>query len=186
MESMGSDVFIDGIDHQRRMIRFMEEPFHPGTYALTLTTPPPTHRATQLEEAVLAFASDKLKCPVRDLTRHENGPQTSALPTQEKVVGRFLASLASIEASIRAVRLLSAGALGQSSVGSEAAERAPWWSASGPSRWGSVTTLSGWTGRCRRPLGRWSRSIGPARRASSMPVFGRSRTPPKHGRSQHR
>jgi hypothetical protein len=73
MDPMLSDLFIDGIDQQQRMIRFMAEPLTHGSYSVTLYTRPPTEHATDLEDALLAFVSQTLKCHVRQVARRENG-----------------------------------------------------------------------------------------------------------------
>jgi hypothetical protein len=76
MDPMLSELFIDGIDRQRRMIRFMATPLTPGSYSVALHSRPPTGHSTDLEEALLAFASKTLKCSVRQVARRENGPET--------------------------------------------------------------------------------------------------------------
>jgi hypothetical protein len=72
MAPMLSELFIDGIDRQQRMIRFMADPPRRGSYVVLLNTPPPTHHDADLEEALLAFASNTLKCHVREISRREN------------------------------------------------------------------------------------------------------------------
>jgi hypothetical protein len=93
---MGMKLFIDGIDHQKRMISFIAFPSIPESavgerarlppnrppadtsYSVAFYTPPPTQRAEDLETTILAFVSDKLKCRVRQVSRHSNGPEKRA------------------------------------------------------------------------------------------------------------
>jgi hypothetical protein len=74
MAPMLFELLIDGIDQQERMISFAAQSLTPGTYSVTLYTLPPTERATDLEEELLAFVSNTLKCEVRQVGRRENGP----------------------------------------------------------------------------------------------------------------
>ena len=75
MDPMLSKFFIYGVDREQRMIRFMEAPLTPGSYSVALHTRPPTQHAKDLEEALLVFASKTLNCHVRQISRHENGPE---------------------------------------------------------------------------------------------------------------
>jgi hypothetical protein len=47
-----------------------------------LDTPPPTKRASQLEDALLKFASDTLGCEVRQVSRGENGADARSFHDQ--------------------------------------------------------------------------------------------------------
>ena len=75
VEQGPSELFVDGIDRERRMVRFMAEPLSPGTYTVGLSTRPPTRHATQLEGALVTFVSDTLRCTVSQIALNENGPE---------------------------------------------------------------------------------------------------------------
>jgi hypothetical protein len=78
------DVYLIGLDDKRRSVRVISMPpveypnFHtyrPGErhYAVGFTTPPPTQRASDFENALLTFVSKKLGCEARQVERHING-----------------------------------------------------------------------------------------------------------------
>lgn len=66
-------LWIEGLDEQRRMVLVMSFQDTPADYMIGLYTPPPTHRASALEAALLAFASDQPECVVSRVQRFENG-----------------------------------------------------------------------------------------------------------------
>jgi hypothetical protein len=66
------DTDIIALDEKRRLIDVIAGP-QAVTYAVRLLTPPPTQRASRLEDALLKFASDKLGCEVLQVARGENG-----------------------------------------------------------------------------------------------------------------
>ena len=74
-----SDLHIIGVDDKRRIIDFLDFSIADGRYAVRLNTPPPTHRSPQVEKALLTFASGKLGCQVRQVTREANGSDASQL-----------------------------------------------------------------------------------------------------------
>jgi hypothetical protein len=74
-----SDLHIIGLDDKRRIVDFLEFSSADRRYAVKLNSPPPTHRSPQVEEALLAFASNKLGCQVRQVTREENGADAGQL-----------------------------------------------------------------------------------------------------------
>jgi hypothetical protein len=54
-----------------------------GRYLVGLTTPPPTKRAPQLEDALLEFASKTLGCEVRQVIRGENAADAAEFYNDE-------------------------------------------------------------------------------------------------------
>ena len=72
---MSQTLFIDGIDTQQRMINFVGSPNKKGSYSADLYTPPPTRRSADLEEAILTFVSNQLKCNVRQISRKVNSSE---------------------------------------------------------------------------------------------------------------
>jgi hypothetical protein len=83
------DVAIIGLDKAPRMIHFRSLPAPKnvarlqGRYSVELRTPPPTHRAPEVEEALLKFVTDQLQCGVRQVTRQENGADVTDLYESE-------------------------------------------------------------------------------------------------------
>jgi hypothetical protein len=75
MEPMPQHIFIDGIDSERRRIRVAANWGTFGSYNVGFYTPPPTKRAKSLENAILTFVADELKCQARQISRNENGPE---------------------------------------------------------------------------------------------------------------
>jgi hypothetical protein len=73
------DLHIIGLDDKRRIIDFLEFSSADRRYAVRLNSPPPTHRSPHVEEALLTFASGKLGCQVRQVTRETNGADASQL-----------------------------------------------------------------------------------------------------------
>jgi hypothetical protein len=67
-----TDLKIIGLDDKRRMINITAVPLADGRYSVGLNTPPPTMHASQLEDALLAFASKTLGCEVRQVSRGDN------------------------------------------------------------------------------------------------------------------
>ena len=66
-----------GLDKRRSIIKFVAVPPFQGKYDISLITQPPTQRESALEEALLQFVSDQLRCEIRQLLRHENGPASA-------------------------------------------------------------------------------------------------------------
>jgi hypothetical protein len=83
------DLEIIGLDKARRMIHFWSHPAPKtvarlqGYYSVELRTPPPTQRAPEVEDAVLKFVADQLRCGVRQVTRQENGADVADLYENE-------------------------------------------------------------------------------------------------------
>jgi len=69
------DMYIVGIDKQRRMIHFMSISLPTEYFAVQLNSPPPTHHDSDLENAVLVFVSNKLGCQTRQISRGANGEE---------------------------------------------------------------------------------------------------------------
>ena len=78
---------IKSLDAKHRMIDLLSPSPNPDRYVLTLNTPPPTRREVKIEDAILRFVSDTLKCDVRQVTRGENGSDRRDLHEDE--VGRL-------------------------------------------------------------------------------------------------
>src|SRR5262249_38055010 len=68
-------IFIFGLDEKRRVLTINALPPEEGRYGATLITPPPTHRSTTLEDALLKFVGGQLGCETRLVSRHENGAE---------------------------------------------------------------------------------------------------------------
>ena len=83
------DVEIIGLDKARRMIHFRSLPAPKnvgrlqGRYSVELRTPPPTKRAPEVEDVLLKFVADQLRCGVRQVTRQENGADVADLYENE-------------------------------------------------------------------------------------------------------
>jgi hypothetical protein len=67
-----TELKIIGLDDGQRLIDVTAVPLAQGRYSVGLTTPPPTKRAPQLEDALSEFASKTLGCEVRQVIRGEN------------------------------------------------------------------------------------------------------------------
>jgi hypothetical protein len=75
------DVYLIGLDDKRRSVSVISLPpvqnqhaVRPAErhYGVGFTTPPPTQRASDFEDALLMFASKKLGCESRHVERHQN------------------------------------------------------------------------------------------------------------------
>lgn len=74
---------IDGVDKRRRMLDFRginekttDEPVPKATvYSVGLYSPPPTRHDAVLEQAMLAFVQNGLKCEVSQVSRYTNGAE---------------------------------------------------------------------------------------------------------------
>ena len=64
---------IIGLDKDRRIIKVVGIPRMDTKYPVIVETPPPTHRSSELEQAMLTFASTTLGCEVSQVSRGENG-----------------------------------------------------------------------------------------------------------------
>jgi hypothetical protein len=67
------ELSIVGIDSRRRAVHLQAYAHQQGVYWLRLQTPAPTRRSPELEDALLAFVADTLRCRVSQVTRGENG-----------------------------------------------------------------------------------------------------------------
>jgi hypothetical protein len=72
------DILIFGLDNKHRIGKFTGLPRTKGKYAVSLITPPPTDRSSDLEEGVLKLVSKQLGCEVQQVTRHDNEANTRA------------------------------------------------------------------------------------------------------------
>lgn len=79
LPAMQAAVFVDGLDSQKRRMRFMAVPFTGAAYTFLLNTQPPTRRSNDLEAQVIEFVSGRLGCQIRDLERNENGAEAKEL-----------------------------------------------------------------------------------------------------------
>jgi hypothetical protein len=83
------DLEIIGLDKAQRKIHFRSllSPENvvrlQGRYSVELRTPPPTQRVPEVEDALLKFAADQLRCGVRQVTRKENGADVADLYENE-------------------------------------------------------------------------------------------------------
>lgn len=66
---------IVGLDDRQRIVNFTTLPPTKGKYTVGLLSRPPTQHSPLLEEALLVFAKEKLKCAVEQISRNENGPE---------------------------------------------------------------------------------------------------------------
>jgi hypothetical protein len=78
-----NDLRISGIDDQRRIFDADSFRTSPGRYAVSLVSAPPTTRAPELENALLTFVSEDLKCNVRQVSRNENPADAAAFHARE-------------------------------------------------------------------------------------------------------
>ena len=78
---------IDGFDARHRMLDFRgineksgdkPDPSVASIYSAGLYSPPPTRHDTELEKAMLAFATDTLKCSVSNISHADNGAERAA------------------------------------------------------------------------------------------------------------
>ena len=67
---------IIGLDQNRGIIEFVSLPSSKGTYSFGFTSPPPTRRSFDIEESLLDFTKNKLKCEVRQRSGSMNGMET--------------------------------------------------------------------------------------------------------------
>jgi hypothetical protein len=78
---------IYGLDNDRRIVVILGFliPFagKDVLYTVSLTSPPPTQRSPQLEEAILTLVSEKLGCVARQVVRSENGPDATEFYNRE-------------------------------------------------------------------------------------------------------
>jgi hypothetical protein len=73
------DVHLIGLDDKRRTVVVTSIPPAPHRYAVRFRTPPPTQRASDLEDALLTFVSNKLGCDLRQVTRSQNSADVADL-----------------------------------------------------------------------------------------------------------
>jgi hypothetical protein len=66
------DILIIGLDDKQRIFWFSSLPRKDGKYAVSLITPPPTRRSSDLEDGVLKLVSGQFGCDVPQTTRGEN------------------------------------------------------------------------------------------------------------------
>jgi hypothetical protein len=76
-------VDIIALDGQKRMIAIILAPLPIDEYSASLRTPPPTHRDRALEQTLLRFVANELKCEVRQLSRSDNGANVADLYEEE-------------------------------------------------------------------------------------------------------
>jgi hypothetical protein len=67
------DLDIVGVDEKKRMIAITSLPPEKNWYTVRFRTPPPTRRAPDIEDALLKFVSDDLRCETHHVSRGENG-----------------------------------------------------------------------------------------------------------------
>jgi hypothetical protein len=86
---------IIGLDEKGRIIEFIAlprpgpRPLPEGSYAALLRTPPPTQRASRLEEDIEHFLlSAKLDCKVGQITRGSNGADANTKAFYDEMVSR--------------------------------------------------------------------------------------------------
>jgi hypothetical protein len=75
MRSQGTspfDILIFGLDDKQRIFKFTAFPRTKDKYSVSLVTPPPTQRSSDLEDGVLKLVSEQLGCEVQQVTRHDN------------------------------------------------------------------------------------------------------------------
>lgn len=72
------DLEIFGLDERHRILTFHSLPPVEGQYTVRLNTPPPTIRATKLEDDLLKFVAETLRCDVREVSRGMNGAGAAA------------------------------------------------------------------------------------------------------------
>ncbi len=80
------DILIMGVDDKRRIFKFSALPRTDGRYAVSLMSPPPTQRSTDLEEAVLKLVSEQLGCEVRQVARGENRASAEDYDKHYKII----------------------------------------------------------------------------------------------------
>jgi hypothetical protein len=78
---------IDGFDTRRRMLDFRgvneksgdkPDPSVASIYSVGLYSPPPTRHDEKLEESMLVFVSDTLKCEISNVSHADNGAERAA------------------------------------------------------------------------------------------------------------
>jgi hypothetical protein len=77
------DVHMIGLDDKRRTVDLMSVPPAENRYAVRFRTPPPTQRASDIEDALLQVVSNKLGCELRQVTRSQNGADAADLYENE-------------------------------------------------------------------------------------------------------
>lgn len=83
---------IIGLDQKRGIIEFVSLPSSKGTYSVGFTSRPPTRRSFDIDESLLAFTKNKLKCEIRQRSGGENGMETKRFYDAEvqRIEGLFL------------------------------------------------------------------------------------------------
>jgi hypothetical protein len=66
------DILIFGLDDKHRIFKFTGFPRTKDKYSVSLITPPPTQRSSDLEDGVLKLVSEQLGCEARQVTQHDN------------------------------------------------------------------------------------------------------------------
>jgi hypothetical protein len=66
------DTNIAALDQDRRIVDMKSVPGSDQTYSFYLYSRPPTNHSASLEDSILDFVSDTLKCNTRQIERHEN------------------------------------------------------------------------------------------------------------------
>jgi hypothetical protein len=77
---------IIGRDDSRRIIElagFFVPVLGKVLYTISLMSPPPTHRSSELEKAILALVTEKLGCAATQVARGENGADAAAFYNRE-------------------------------------------------------------------------------------------------------
>jgi hypothetical protein len=77
------EVHMIGLDDRRRTVDLMSIPPVENRYAVRFRTPPPTQRASDVEDALLQFVSHKLGCELRQVTHGHNGAGAADLYEDE-------------------------------------------------------------------------------------------------------
>jgi hypothetical protein len=77
------DVHLIALDDKRRTVDIISVPLVENRYAVRFRTPPPTKRASDIEDALLEFVSNKLGCELRQVTRGQNGADVGDLYENE-------------------------------------------------------------------------------------------------------
>jgi hypothetical protein len=77
------NVDIVALDDKHRIITIFALPRTDKRYAVTLNTRPPTQRSSKLEDALINFASNNIKCEIRQISKNENEIGAQAFHDEE-------------------------------------------------------------------------------------------------------
>jgi hypothetical protein len=77
------NVHIIAVDAKHRIVELRSVELTQNRYEISLTSPPPTERASAIEQQLLAYVADELGCEARQILYRENGADVQDLYQKE-------------------------------------------------------------------------------------------------------